>query len=87
MFVLTECGRKRLVALLFGALLRLVVWLLVRPDAAGPLWTTGTALEVWLGLEALAAITIGRAGSGPLDVGSGCPAGVGTADGKLCPAR
>jgi hypothetical protein len=52
-------GRRRLAALLVGSLTQLSVWLVVRPDRAGAQWTEGTALEVWLGAEALLAVAVG----------------------------
>jgi hypothetical protein len=52
-------GRRRLAVLLVGSLLLLTSWLVVRPDRAGPQWTDGTAVELWLGLQALAAVAIG----------------------------
>ena len=42
-----------------GALAQLAVWLVLRPDLAGPQWTDGSALEIWLASEALAAVLIG----------------------------
>jgi hypothetical protein len=42
-----------------GAVVQLVVWLVVRPDLAGPQWSDGHALEIWLGLEAVAAVVLG----------------------------
>ena len=56
---MNRLGRRRLATLLLGALAHLVVWLLVRPDRAGPQWTDGTAAEVWLVLMALLAPLIG----------------------------
>ena len=44
---------------LLGAAVQLVVWLVVRPDLAGPQWSDGHALEVWLALEAVAAVVLG----------------------------
>jgi hypothetical protein len=40
-------------------LVQLAVWLVVRPDLAGPQWAEGQELEWWLGLEAVAALLIG----------------------------
>ncbi len=42
-----------------GALAQLAVWLVLRPDLAGPQWTDGSVLEIWLVSEALAAVLIG----------------------------
>jgi hypothetical protein len=42
-----------------GALGQLAVWLATRPDLAGPQWSHGRSTEVWLALEALAAVLIG----------------------------
>jgi hypothetical protein len=44
-----------------AALAQLVVWLVIRPDLAGPQWSEGGALEAWLGLEALTVVVIGCA--------------------------
>jgi hypothetical protein len=52
-------GGGRLVVLAVGALAQLAVWLVLRPDLAGPQWTDGSALEIWLASEALAAVLIG----------------------------
>jgi ABC-type Na+ efflux pump permease subunit len=52
-------GRRRLVALLVGACALLAAWLVLRPDLAGPQWRDGTALESWLGVEALLAVVVG----------------------------
>jgi hypothetical protein len=49
----------RLVFLTGAALVQLVVWLVVRPDLAGPQWAEGRSLEVWLALEAVAAVLVG----------------------------
>lgn len=56
---MTRTRRRRLVTLLAGGAAQFVLWLILRPDEAGAQWTDGTALEVWLGLEALAAVVIG----------------------------
>jgi hypothetical protein len=42
-----------------GAAAQLVLWLVVRPDLAGPQWTDGHALEAWLATEAVAAVLLG----------------------------
>ena len=42
-----------------AALAQLGIWLVVRPDLAGPQWTEGRSLETWLALEAVAAVLIG----------------------------
>jgi hypothetical protein len=52
-------GRGRVVVLVVGALGQLAVWLVLRPDLAGPQWTDGSVLEIWLVSEALAAVLIG----------------------------
>jgi hypothetical protein len=52
-------GRRRLATVVIGALAHLLVWLLVRPDRAGPQWTDGTAVEVWLAWMALLALLTG----------------------------
>jgi hypothetical protein len=52
-------GPKRLLFLVLGALSHLAIWLIVRPDRAGPQWQEGRSLEVWLGLEALLAVAVG----------------------------
>jgi hypothetical protein len=52
-------GPKRLLFLMLGALSHLAIWLIVRPDRAGPQWQEGRSLEVWLGLEALLAVAVG----------------------------
>lgn len=56
---MNRTGRRRLVALVLGALTHLVVWLVIRPDTAGAQWDEGRALEVWLVLEALLAGAVG----------------------------
>jgi hypothetical protein len=56
--------RQRLLCGFFvavAALAQLVVWLVIRPDLAGPQWSEGSALEAWLGLEALTVVVIGCA--------------------------
>jgi hypothetical protein len=52
-------GGGRLVVLAVGALAQLAIWLVLRPDLAGPQWTDGSVLEIWLVSEALAAVLIG----------------------------
>jgi hypothetical protein len=42
-----------------GALLQLAIWLVLRPDLAGPQWSDGHALEAWWALEAVAAVVLG----------------------------
>jgi hypothetical protein len=42
-----------------GAGVQLGVWLVVRPDLAGPQWSDGHATEIWLALEAVAAVVLG----------------------------
>jgi hypothetical protein len=55
----TRAGATRLVVLLGGALLQLAVWLVLRPDLAGPQWSEGSDLELWLALEAGVAVLVG----------------------------
>jgi hypothetical protein len=38
---------------------QLILWLITRPDLAGPEWRDGVALELWLGGEALLAVLVG----------------------------
>jgi len=57
----TRAGRTRVVFLLGGALLPLVVWLVFRPDLAGPQWSDGPVLQVWLAIEAGIAVLVGIA--------------------------
>jgi hypothetical protein len=45
--------------LVLAALVQLAVWLLIRPDLAGPQWAEGNAFEVWLAVEAVVAAAIG----------------------------
>jgi hypothetical protein len=47
------------VFVVLGAAVHLVVWLVVRPDLAGPQWTDGHATEIWLALEAVLAVVLG----------------------------
>ncbi len=42
-----------------GVLAQLAVWLVLRPDRAGPRWTEGSVLELWLMTEAVVALLIG----------------------------
>jgi hypothetical protein len=42
-----------------GVLVQLAIWLVVRPDLAGPQWSDGHAVETWLVLEAAAAVVLG----------------------------
>ena len=49
----------RLLFLTAAALVQLAVWLVVRPDLAGPQWAEGRSLELWLVLEAGTAVLIG----------------------------
>ena len=49
----------RLLCLIGAALVQLAVWLVVRPDLAGPQWSEGRSVELWLVLEAVAAVLIG----------------------------
>ena len=42
-----------------GALVQLTIWLVLRPDLAGPQWTAGAVLEFWLVFEAVAALLVG----------------------------
>jgi hypothetical protein len=42
-----------------AALAQLAVWVVVRPDLAGPQWTAGDAFQMWLGIEALTAVVVG----------------------------
>ena len=50
--------RWRLFVLGWAAVL-VAAWLVTRPDLAGPEWTDGPALGIWLGVEALLAVVIG----------------------------
>jgi hypothetical protein len=56
-------GPGRLVFLAAGALVQLAAWLVLRPDLAGPQWQRGSDLELWLALEAVAALVIGTLAS------------------------
>jgi hypothetical protein len=44
---------------ILGALVQLAIWLVARPDLAGPQWSDGRAVETWLALEAVAAVVLG----------------------------
>lgn len=50
---------RDVLAVFGGGLVQLVLWLVIRPDRAGPQWTEGHRLELWLGLEAVAALAVG----------------------------
>jgi peptidoglycan/LPS O-acetylase OafA/YrhL len=50
---------RSVAVVVIGALGQLAVWLVTRPDLAGPRWSQGHSTEVWLALEALAAVLIG----------------------------
>jgi hypothetical protein len=45
--------------LVLGAAAQLAVWLVFRPDLAGPRWSDGPATEAWLSVEAGAAVVLG----------------------------
>jgi hypothetical protein len=47
-----------------AAVAQLVVWLVLRPDLAGPQWTEGRSLETWLAIEAVVAGAIGAMAPG-----------------------
>ncbi len=55
---MTGTGRRRAIVV-GGAAAQLVAWLLIRPDRAGSQWTDGTALQFWLGAEAVLAVCNG----------------------------
>ncbi len=42
-----------------GVGIQLLAWFLIRPDRAGVEWLDGTALEFWVGVEAVLAVAIG----------------------------
>jgi hypothetical protein len=50
-------GRVSFVAV--AAVAHLAVWLVLRPDLAGPQWSEGHATGAWLALEAVAAVLVG----------------------------
>ena len=50
-------GRAAFVALAAAA--QLAVWLVLRPDLAGPRWSDGHVTEAWLALEAVTAVVVG----------------------------
>jgi hypothetical protein len=56
---MTRTGKPGYLFILIGTGLQLSAWLLIRPDRAGSTWTNGTAVEVWLGVEAVLAVAIG----------------------------
>jgi hypothetical protein len=47
-----------------GALVQLAIWLVLRPDLTGPQWSDGHALEIWLALQAAAAVVLGLVAPG-----------------------
>jgi hypothetical protein len=47
-----------------AALVQLTVWLVIRPDLAGPQWSEGRSTETWLALLAGAAVLIGLTAPG-----------------------
>jgi hypothetical protein len=59
---MTRHDRRRAASVLVGALAQSSVWLLTRPDLAGPEWTDGAVFELWLAAEALIAFLIGATG-------------------------
>ena len=52
-------GPSRVGIVVGGGLAQLAIWLVLRPDLAGPQWHEGSSLEVWLALEAVVALAIG----------------------------
>ena len=55
---------RRIAFVVVAAVVQLVVWLVLRPDLAGPQWTEGRSLEAWLAVEALVAAAIGAMAPG-----------------------
>ncbi|MCU1669700.1 MAG: hypothetical protein JWP40_2627 [Blastococcus sp.] len=57
----TTSALRRRVFVAVCAIGQLAIWLVVRPDLAGPQWSEGSSTEVWLLLEAGAALLVGVA--------------------------